>query len=67
MRDVSRVDLSTTVLGVKSSLPVYATPVASMGLGQELVSVTLLIPLLCSSSLQNGNLNEATPAGNEEA
>ena len=31
-------DLSTTVLGHDSALPIYATPVARMGMGQELVS-----------------------------
>lgn len=40
MRDVSVVDLDTRLLGVQSALPIYATPVARMGLGQDLVSAT---------------------------
>lgn len=29
--------LQTSILGVESELPIYATPVARMGMGQELV------------------------------
>ncbi|WOO77062.1 (S)-mandelate dehydrogenase, mitochondrial [Vanrija pseudolonga] len=39
MRDVSNTDTSTTVLGVKSSIPVYISPTARNGMGHPEVGV----------------------------
>ena len=43
MIDVTEVDTSTKILGVKSSIPVYVSPTARNGLGQSLVSHPILI------------------------